>query len=101
MDKVAMKAAFDGANIQQAPYIWFYRSDWYAKQATFVGEIETHLKYPIFVKPSRGGSSIGTTCAKTRVELIRAIDLAAQAFRWGKTSRPSRARPIAQPQGRV
>lgn len=77
MDKVAMKAAFDGANIQQAPYIWFYRSDWYAKQATFVKEIETHLKYPIFVKPSRGGSSIGTTCAKTKVELIRAIDLAA------------------------
>jgi D-alanine-D-alanine ligase len=77
MDKVAMKAVFDGADIKQAPYIWFYRSDWYAKQATFVKEIETHLKYPIFVKPSRGGSSIGTTCAKTKVELIRAIDLAA------------------------
>jgi len=77
MDKVAMKAAFDGANIEQAPYIWFYRADWYKKQATFVKEIEIHLKYPIFVKPSRGGSSIGTTCAKTKVELIRAIDLAA------------------------
>ncbi len=77
MDKVAMKAAFDGANIKQAPYIWFYRNDWYTKEATFVKEIETHLKYPIFVKPSRGGSSIGTTCAKTKVELIRAIDLAA------------------------
>ncbi len=77
MDKVTMKAVFDGANILQAPYIWFYRHDWYSKQATFVKEIETHLKYPIFVKPSRGGSSIGTTCAKTKVELIRAIDLAA------------------------
>ncbi|MFZ2199666.1 MAG: D-alanine--D-alanine ligase family protein [Microgenomates group bacterium] len=77
MDKVAMKSAFDGANIRQAPYIWFYRSDWYTKQATFIKEIETHLKYPIFVKPSRGGSSIGTSCAKTKVELIRAIDLAA------------------------
>lgn len=77
MDKVSMKAVFDGNNIKQAPYIWFYRSDWYAKQATFVKEITTHLKYPIFVKPSRGGSSIGTTCAKTKTELIRAIDLAA------------------------
>jgi len=77
MDKVAMKAAFDGATIKQAPYIWFYRQDWYSKQFTFVKEIETHLKYPIFVKPSRGGSSIGTTFAKTKVELIRAIDLAA------------------------
>lgn len=77
MDKVAMKAAFDGASIKQAKYIWFYRQDWYAKQATFVKEIETHLKYPIFVKPSRGGSSIGTSCAKSKLELIRAIDLAA------------------------
>ena len=77
MDKVAMKAVFDGADIKQAHYIWFYRHDWYAKQATFVKEITAHLKYPIFVKPSRGGSSIGTTRAKTKVELIRAIDLAA------------------------
>jgi len=77
MDKVAMKSTFDGADIKQAPYVWFYHHDWYNKQATFIKEIETHLKYPIFVKPSRGGSSIGTTCAKTRVELIRAIDLAA------------------------
>jgi D-alanine-D-alanine ligase len=77
MDKVVMKTAFDGANIQQAPYIWFYRQDWYSKQATFVKEITTHLKYPIFVKPSRGGSSIGTTRVSTKVELIQAIDLAA------------------------
>lgn len=76
MDKVAMKSVFDGANIQQAPYIWFYRHDWYAKQATFVKTITTHLKYPLFVKPSRGGSSIGTTRATSVKELIRAIDLA-------------------------
>lgn len=77
MDKIAMKGVFDSADIKQAPYIWFYRQDWYAKQATFVKEITTHFQYPIFIKPSRGGSSIGTTCAKTKVELIRAIDVAA------------------------
>lgn len=77
MDKVAMKTAFDGANINQAPYMWFYSNDWYKKQATFTKEIEKHLEYPIFVKPSRGGSSIGTTRATNRVELIRAVDLAA------------------------
>jgi D-alanine-D-alanine ligase len=77
MDKVAMKSVFDGADIKQAPYIWFYKGDWLARQATFVKEITTHLKFPLFVKPSRGGSSIGTTCAKTTKELIRAIDLAA------------------------
>jgi D-alanine-D-alanine ligase len=77
MDKVAMKSAFDGADIKQAPFIWFYRDDWHQKQATFVSQITKRLKYPIFVKPSRGGSSIGTTCAKTQKDLIRAIDLAA------------------------
>ena len=77
MDKIAMKGVFDGTDIKQAPYIWFYRSDWYSKQATFIKEITSHFKYPIFVKPSRGGSSIGTTCANTKVELIQAIDLAA------------------------
>jgi len=76
MDKVAMKSVFDGADIKQAPYIWFYKNDWLAKQATFVKEITSHLKFPIFVKPSRGGSSIGTTCAESTKELIRAIDLA-------------------------
>ncbi len=77
MDKVSMKNVFDGANINQAPYIWFYSTDWYARQATFTKVIEKSLKYPLFIKPSRGGSSIGTTRATTRVELIRAIDLAA------------------------
>jgi D-alanine-D-alanine ligase len=77
MDKVAMKGIFDGADIKQAPYIWFYKGDWEARQATFVKELTTHLKFPLFVKPSRGGSSIGTTCAKNTKELIRAIDLAA------------------------
>jgi len=77
MDKIAMKNVFDGADIKQAPFIWFYRHGWYSKQATFVKSIESRLKYPLFVKPSRGGSSIGTTCAKSKVELIRAIDLAA------------------------
>ncbi len=77
MDKVAMKTVFDGADINQAPYMWFYSHDWYSKQATFTTTIEKNLKYPIFVKPSRGGSSIGTTRATNRVELIRAIDLAA------------------------
>jgi len=77
MDKISMKSVFDGADIKQAPYLWFYRADWYSKQATFIKEITTHFKYPIFVKPSRGGSSIGTTCAKNKTELIQAIDLAA------------------------
>jgi len=76
MDKVNMKSAFDGADINQAPYIWFYSHDWIKKQATFTEHIAKHLKYPMFVKPSRGGSSIGTTCVKTKQELIRAIDLA-------------------------
>lgn len=76
MDKVAMKNVFDGASIKQTPYIWFYREEWLKKQTELLKQIASTLKYPLFVKPSRGGSSIGTTCAKTEKELKHAIDLA-------------------------
>jgi len=39
-------------------------------------EILRQIKLPLFVKPNRGGSSVGTTKVKTRQELAGAIELA-------------------------
>jgi D-alanine-D-alanine ligase len=39
-------------------------------------EILRRLSLPLFVKPNRGGSSVGTSKVKTREELIPALDLA-------------------------
>jgi len=77
MDKVLMKHAFTAANVPQAPYSWFYRSEWHSHQEKLLKEITSSHSFPLFVKPSRGGSSIGTTRTNDRTSLIRAIDLAA------------------------
>lgn len=79
MDKILMKNAFAAAGLHQAAYHWFYRQEWQrdkSKKAITTKLVKT-LSFPMFVKPSRGGSSIGTTKAKDQEELVRAIDLAA------------------------
>ena len=43
-----------------------------------IAEIERKLKYPLFVKPSNSGSSIGINKAHNRKELLEFIDTAAQ-----------------------
>src|SRR6202044_3014190 len=40
-------------------------------------QIESALKYPLFVKPANLGSSVGISKVKTRAELAPAMDLAA------------------------
>lgn len=77
MDKIAMKTAFAGINIPQAKYIWFYRQQWQTNQTQLLKQITSSLSFPLFVKPSRGGSSIGTTKVNNQTELIHALDLAA------------------------
>lgn len=42
----------------------------------FMSECEAELKYPMFVKPANGGSTIGVTKAKSREQLETAIKLA-------------------------
>ncbi len=77
MDKIGMKSAFAGIGIPQAKYLWFYRQEWSQNQATIIKKITSTLHYPLFVKPSRGGSSIGTAKVHDQTELIHALDLAA------------------------
>jgi D-alanine-D-alanine ligase len=38
--------------------------------------LESELGYPVFIKPSRAGSSIGISKAKNRMELISGLDIA-------------------------
>lgn len=76
MDKIAMKHLFAHAGVKQAPFIWFTRGSWQKEQKELIKLVESTLKYPLFIKPSRGGSSIGTTKAKKDQELIHAVDLA-------------------------
>jgi D-alanine-D-alanine ligase len=78
MDKAIQKELLIRANIPTAPSIWFTLEEYNAGHKKIITEIERRLKYPIFVKPSNSGSSIGISKAHHRKELLHSIDIAAQ-----------------------
>lgn len=67
MDKSFAKPIFAAHGLKVAPGIVLKQGEWSASQ------IE-NLKYPVFVKPARSGSSRGTTKVKSFAELQAAID---------------------------
>lgn len=73
MDKAFMKIALQAAGLPVMPGITITAREW-ADQ-----EVSVHLRceelgYPLFVKPARGGSSIGIAKAHGRDELAAAIE---------------------------
>jgi len=76
MDKILMKAAFKGAGLPVLDYTFFDRENWQQNQNAVLENIEEKLDYPVFIKPSNLGSSIGIGKAKNRQELINAIEVA-------------------------
>lgn len=77
MDKILMKAAYIGAGFPVLPYTFFDREAWHKDMEAVLDACEAKLHYPLFVKPSNLGSSIGISKAHDRNELKTAIDIAA------------------------
>lgn len=88
MDKVFTKEILDHAGIAQAKYIWLKKVD---NRYIYVDEkrnekemdikdickvAEEKLEYPMFIKPSNAGSSIGITRVTNIEELEKAIEYA-------------------------
>ncbi len=73
MDKILMKAVFLGAGFPSLPYTYFDRDAFNKDEESILDKCEKVLKYPMFVKPSNLGSSIGITKAHNRDELKDAI----------------------------
>ena len=78
MDKILMKAAYIGAGFPVLPYTYFDREAWLTDNEKILDKCENTLEYPMFVKPSNLGSSIGISKAHSREELKKAIDTAAE-----------------------
>ena len=80
MDKLAMKAAFTAAGLDQVPYKSLIRDE--IKDADnlqkIIKEIERELIYPIFIKPANLGSSVGITKASNQQELILGLNEASK-----------------------
>lgn len=76
MDKIVMKSVFKGNDLPILSYTYFSRDEWAENRQRVISNIEAQLTYPVFVKPSNLGSSIGISKAKDRESLINAVEVA-------------------------
>lgn len=77
MDKIIMKELFIQNDIPVAKFHSFYRTNWEKNSPEVISDIESKLKYPMFVKPANSGSSIGISKVNNQKELINGIEVAA------------------------
>ena len=77
MDKLTTKRIVSTLGIRQADYepvfLWEL-----GDMDKIVERVESHLPYPVYVKPANAGSSIGVTRATDRQSLIEGLKLAAE-----------------------
>jgi len=90
MDKEYMKIIFQAKGLPVGPHVVVHERDWPAEEADDawlqadperkrVSDAIAELGWPLFVKPARGGSSIGTSKASDMTQLHAAIR-AARAY---------------------
>jgi D-alanine-D-alanine ligase len=77
MDKDIMKRLFTACGLPIVKHVTVLRGRWEKEPKKVVREVESRLKYPVFVKPANLGSSVGISKAHDRKELGPAIDTAA------------------------
>ncbi|MBS44950.1 MAG: D-alanine--D-alanine ligase A [Nocardioides sp.] len=73
MDKAYMKVVLTAAGLPVQPSITVTEREWH-RDASAVRDRAAALGYPLFVKPARGGSSIGIGKARTPEELDEAVE---------------------------
>ena len=90
MDKVYTKVIFDRANINQAKYLYIKKTEQgyiyidkefneYSYSLNEIAEIvKKKLGYPVYVKPSNSGSSVGINKAHNEKELAEAVEFASK-----------------------
>ncbi len=78
MDKAITHALLSTANIAQAHYLWFYSDRYKADRDGIFNKICARFDFPVFVKPSNSGSSVGVSKVNCAEELDSAVALAAR-----------------------
>lgn len=82
MDKVYAKTVFEKAGIEQVPYVYIKKNEngymiineKFEEEEFKIEKITNKLKFPMFVKPSNSGSSVGVKKATNNSELKMAIE---------------------------
>jgi len=78
MDKEYMKLLFAARRLPIGPYVVVRDRDWTSPARKRVLDEIAELGYPVFVKPARGGSSIGTSRVDSPDDLEAAVENARQ-----------------------
>jgi len=78
MDKILMKTIFSNLKLPQVNYLEYQNEDLNDKQVKnkIINEILKKLKFPVFVKPSNSGSSLGISKVKNESEILLALEKA-------------------------
>jgi len=78
MDKILMKTIFSNHKLPQVNYLVFQNEDLNEKKVKnkIINEILKKLKFPVFVKPSNSGSSLGISKVKNESEILLALEKA-------------------------
>ncbi len=78
MDKIIMKTIFSKLKLPQVNYLVFQNEDLNDKKVknNLINEILEKLNFPVFVKPSNSGSSLGISKVTKKSEIFQALDKA-------------------------
>ena len=76
MDKELMKTIFKQKKLPLLKWVTIKRKEWQKDKEKILSIIQNDFKYPLFVKPTNLGSSVGITKVHKKEELEKAIDLA-------------------------
>jgi D-alanine-D-alanine ligase len=78
MDKGVAKKLCLAAGLPVAPFVEYRSESWPHARQNAVAEVMSVMKFPVFVKPSRLGSSVGISKVRQSNELIAACEKALQ-----------------------
>lgn len=81
MDKALSKAIFENGGLPVVPYRVLLEPEWLRERESLTEGILKELPFPLFVKPSNLGSSVGISKVRSPAELGAAIEL---AFRYDR-----------------
>ncbi len=76
MDKILMKTIFSNLNLPQVNYLVFQNEDLNNKEVKnrLINQIIKKLNFPIFVKPSNSGSSLGISKVNDQSKILQALE---------------------------
>ena len=78
MDKILMKTIFSNIKLPQVKYLVFQNEDLNNElvKKKIISEIKKKLNFPVFVKPSNSGSSLGISKVINEYQILQALEKA-------------------------